>query len=345
MKKVFGPDLYKSIIREFGYDDSFFEGFTKNIHNFSAADLQRVFLCHKGLYDFDKAPNDQKAITTGLGLSGMPHIGTLSQIYRLSLLKQSGYNVQLVLGDLDAYNGKKVSMQRVNELAGKYERFIKRSGLLDVSDTVIVRRQYDAASVLRTAYLLGRFVDDADLEGANEHIHDFYVNHGKVDKEMSYRRKLSLMLMLADFFDIGQKYPNVLVMLGVDEHQYVRVGQMLAQKVDEQESGLKPVTIASIYTPIINGLAGYPKMSKSFPGSGIDLSMDEATIRSKIMDEPKSEDGVIHDTIFQMVCAIGLGEPVNLDEVEAAFSDDAEWNIIKQRLADHIIDYARMWQQ
>lgn len=345
MSRVFGPDLYKSIIREFNYDDSFFEGFTKSIQNFTAADLQRVFLCHTGLYEFDAAPNDQKVITTGLGLSGAPHIGTLSQIYRLSLLKKSGYNVQLVLGDLDAYNGKNVSMERVNELAEKYENFIKRSGLLDASDTTIVRRQFDATRVLRTSYLLGRFVDDSDFADANEHIHEFYAKHGKVDTDMSYRRKLSLMLMLADFFDVGQTYPNVLVMLGVDEHQYVRVGQNLSHKVDCKESGLSPVNIASIYTPIINGLDGYPKMSKSFPGSGIDLSMAPDAIRTKILSQPKSEDGVIHDTVFQMVCAIGLGEPVSLDEVEKAFEHDDEWMRVKQKLADHIVHYAELWQQ
>ncbi|MFZ1301858.1 MAG: hypothetical protein WAQ27_04785 [Candidatus Microsaccharimonas sp.] len=345
MKPVFGPDLYKNIIREYGYEDSFFEGFTKSIDNFTASDLQRVFLCHTGLYEFDKAPYNQKVITTGLGLSGVPHIGTLSQIYRLSLLKKSGYNVQLVLGDLDAYNGKNVSMKRVDELAAKYENFIQRTGLLDASETTIVRRQKDAFNVLRTSYLLGRFVDDTDFENANEHIHSFYVDNGKVDEDMSYRRKLSLMLMLADFFDIGQKYPNVLVMLGVDEHQYVRVGQGLSKKVDEKESGLTPVHIASIYTPIINGLDGYPKMSKSFPGSSIDLAMDPEAIRSKITEQKPSELGVLHDTVFQMICAIGLGEPIELSEVEKAFSNPAEWDVMKEKLANHIIHYAEAWQQ
>jgi len=344
MSQVFGPDLYKSIIEEFGYDDSFFEGFTKNINHFSADDLQKVFLCHTGLYEFDAAQDDQKVVTTGLGLSGVPHIGTLSQIYRLSLLSKSGYNVQLVLGDLDAYNGKTVSMPRVNELAERYERFIEKTGLLAASEKTIVRRQYNEGDVLRVSYLLGRFVDDADFKDANEHIHEFYASKGKVDLDMSYRRKLSLMLMLADFFAIGQKYPNVLVMLGVDEHQYVRVGQNLSKKVSEEESGLTPVHLASIYTPIINGLDGYPKMSKSFPGSGIDLAMSPEEIRAKIFAQPRSEDGIVHDTIFQMVAAIGLDEPLPLDAVEKAFATDEDWDGIKELLAQRICRFAEAWQ-
>jgi len=342
--QVFGPDLYKQIIEEFGYDDSFFEGFTDSIQNFTADDLQRIFLCHTGLYEFDSAKQGEKVVTTGLGLSGVPHIGTLSQIYRLSLLAKSGYAVQLVLGDLDAYNGKSVSIPRVNELAERYERFIERTGLLTLSDTTIVRRQYDAGDVLRVAYLLGRFVDDSDFANANEHIHEFYASKGKVDLDVSYRRKLSLMLMLADFFAIGQKYPNVLVMLGVDEHQYVRVGQELAKKVSEAESGLTPVHIASIYTPIINGLGEYPKMSKSFPGSGIDLAMSADEIRQKIFDQPRSETGVIHDTVFQMIAAIGLDEPVSLQEVEASFTSEAEWNKMKELLTQRICRFAEAWQ-
>jgi len=344
MSSVFSPDLYKKIIKEFGYDDSFFEGFTKSITNFSASDLQKIFLCHTGLYAFDAAPSDQKVVTTGLGLSGEPHIGTLSQIYRLSLFQKSGYKVQLVLGDLDAYNGKSVSIGRVNELAERYEQFIKRTNLLSASAKTIVRRQYDATDVLRVAYLLGRFVDDEDFKDANEHIHEFYAAKGKVDLDMTYRRKLSLMLMLADFFAIGQKYPHVLVMLGVDEHQYVRVGQNLAEKVSQEESGLTPVQIASIYTPIIRGLDGYPKMSKSFPGSGIDLTMSPELIREKVFSQIRHESDITEDPVFQMVAAIGVDTPLSFDEIEKAYHSDTTWDTIKELLTRRITRFAEAWE-
>lgn len=109
MSFVFDEKAYKSIIEEFGYDTSFIDGFSKPIKNFTKRDLQRIFLCHSGLYNFNSARSSDKLVTSGLGISGIPHIGTLSQIYRLELLSQAGYRTQLVLGDLDAYCGKKNS--------------------------------------------------------------------------------------------------------------------------------------------------------------------------------------------------------------------------------------------
>ncbi|MEK7219470.1 MAG: hypothetical protein AAB687_02220 [Patescibacteria group bacterium] len=61
---------------------------------------------------------DERVIaTTGFGLSGTPHMGTLSQILRALRLQQAGIPVQVVLGDLDAYNGKNTPLDRAHELA------------------------------------------------------------------------------------------------------------------------------------------------------------------------------------------------------------------------------------
>lgn len=93
--------------------------------------------------------------------------------------------------------------------------------------------------------------------------------------------------MTADFFSAGQSYPNVLVMLGIDEHKYVRFAQKMLDRVDTAISGIRSPRINSIYTPMIRGLNGYPKMSKSFPESGITLDMSDDIIFSNIMSQEK----------------------------------------------------------
>lgn len=341
---IFNSDYYKKVITEFGYDQSLFEGFTDNFSDLPKADLEKTFLCHHGLYDFEKSPQ-KKIITSGFGLSGVPHIGTLSQLYRLGLLNKAGYDVQIVLGDLDAYNGKNIPLAQTRDLAAIYTKFIHATQLLDPTRSII-RDQFESPATLRMSYLIGRFIDDSDFQSAEEDLHTFYAAKGKVDSTMSYRRKLSLNLMLADFFDVGQRYPQVLVLLGIDEHQYVRMGQMLAQKINYHEALLSPVTIHSLYTPIIKGLSGYPKMSKSFPDSGITLDMTAEKITTLVMAQKRDEQTAMHDdVIFQIICSIGLESTMSIAAIEAAYTDPTTWEEVKVALVARICYFAKLWQE
>lgn len=339
----FSPKYYEKVIAENGYDPAIFEGFSRDLSTIPRQDLERVFLCHSGLYDFSGSPNN-KAILTGFGLSGVPHIGTLAQINRIALLNQAGFSVEVVLGDLDAYNGKLTPIDKTHELADHYKKFIDSTNLL-VSGNHVVRNQYDHPEVLRTAYLLGRFASDGIFDGANEDLHSFYAAHGKVDEKMSYRRKMSLNLMIADFFHLGQENPDILVMLGLDEHQYVQVGQQLSGLIDSSISGLQPVSIHSLYTPIIRGLKGYPKMSKSFPESGISLDMNKSAISDAVKNEPDSFRAPEDSTIFQMACGVGLGGTLSLEEAYGAAKDkdSKRWSQVKKELAKRIVMFSGIW--
>jgi tryptophanyl-tRNA synthetase len=138
----------------------------------------------------------------------------------------------MVLGDLDAYNGKAKPLKETLDLVKKYEDFILSLGF-DPSPPSILSSQYNALEVLRTSYIIGHYMDDKMFIESEEDLHDFYSLEGKVDSEMSYRRKLSLNLITADFIhlhmELGFKY--VLVMLGIDEHKYVGFGREVVQRM------------------------------------------------------------------------------------------------------------------
>jgi len=55
-------------------------------------------------------------------------MGTLSQILKAIRLQQAGIPVQIVLGDLDAYNGKNLQFERTQELVERYHAFILNLG-------------------------------------------------------------------------------------------------------------------------------------------------------------------------------------------------------------------------
>ncbi len=123
-------------------------------------------------------------------MSGIPHIGTLSQILRSIALQKAGIPVQMVLGDLDAYNGKARPLTETLKLAEKYKKFILKLGF-NPKFPSILRSQYNEFGVLRTSYLIGHFMDDSMFQEAEEDLHGFYSKKGKVDKDMSYRRKIT----------------------------------------------------------------------------------------------------------------------------------------------------------
>jgi hypothetical protein len=61
--------------------------------------------------------------------------------------------------------------------------------------------------------------------------------------------------MIADFFDLGKKYDFVNVLLGVDEHKYVKFGMEALKKIQEShEIGfLENLTLSATYTVVTKG--------------------------------------------------------------------------------------------
>ena len=293
--------------------------------------------------------NGEKVIaSTGFGLSGEPHVGTLSQILRSIALQKAGIPVQIVLGDLDAYNGKAIPLKRTIELAKKYKDFILSLGF-DTKKGSILRAQYNELDILRTSYIIGHFMNDKMFNEAEEDLHSFYHKRGKVDKGMSYRRKLSLNLMTADFIHLSLKqgYKNVLVMLGIDEHQYIRFGREVVAKMKKSKQFENfGMTLSAIYSPMIKGFYNYPKMSKSFPKSSINVNMKPNEIRKKIIYGEGKYDKPENNVVYQMMTCVGYYSPKELKRLYGlCLNKKPGWKIAKKNYAEMLIKICSKWKK
>jgi len=192
---VFNEDYYKKVIEEFGYNLLRFGKINFNLGKITDSELRSRWICHLNADKFAKSfSNGEKCIvTTGIGMSGVPHVGTLVQIFNALFIQKNGIKVQMVLGDLDAYNGKLIPLQTVRNLAEKYKEFILNLGF-KTDEGSILRDQWSELKILRTMYLCGRYVNDSEFDWTEEDLHEFYVLRGKVDEKMTFRRKLSLLL-------------------------------------------------------------------------------------------------------------------------------------------------------
>lgn len=124
----FNAEYYYNLIKKFNYDPLNLRRIDFSLGDLSKEDLQIRWICHHNADIFAKnsRAGNKSIICTGIGLSGPPHIGTISQILRAIFLQKSGLTISFVLGDLDAFNGKNIPLEETRNLAKKYKEFIKR---------------------------------------------------------------------------------------------------------------------------------------------------------------------------------------------------------------------------
>lgn len=334
----FDTAYYDSVIDQHCYERLGLGAIDFGLAGMSPDDLRTKWMCHTGAGNFAEAVamGEPATVTTGVGLGGPPHAGTLFQLLRAVKLQQCGLNVQIVLGDLDSYNARRTPLDSVRQLADRYEEFVLRLGF--DGDCGVLRRQEGETDVMATAFLLSRHLDDADFQWAEEDLAGLYRNHGVFD-HLNYGMKQATLLMAADFVHLLLQGHHVLVSLGVDEHKYVALARRGAERW-----GLPSEHLSGIYTKMIPGLGGLPKMSKSIPGSGIDASLPGEDIRALLgadADTAPSEDG---SALLQMYACLPEVDGPAYDRAAAARrARSPEWLAIREQLVERILSLFSHW--
>lgn len=335
----FDDNYYREVIKKHHYNPMDFNPIDFELNNISSRNLQYKWLCHYNGDAFSKAlKNGKKCIvTTGIGLSGTPHLGTLSQIMRAIFLQKSGLKVQLVLGDLDSYNARNQPLEVVIERAEKYKEFIKKIGFNEKEG--ILRSQYNNDEILKTAYLISKVLKDQDFKEAEEDLSELYKRKG-IYPGIEFPVKQAILLMTADFIHLGKcdNYSNVLIMLGLEEHLYVQIANKVVQRMKY------PFSISSMYSRIIKGFNGYPKMSKSIPESSIRVDMPYEKMYNMIMNEEDDYASPMDSVVYQMICAVSNYTPDELDVIyEKCMKNGADWKKVKEQYAKMLFDICKMW--
>ncbi|MFI8105332.1 hypothetical protein [Streptomyces sp. NPDC086023] len=334
----FDTAYYENVIDQHRYERLGLGAIDFALAGMSPDDLRTKWVCHTGAREFAKAvTSGQPAIvTTGVGLGGPPHAGTVFQLLRAIKLQQEGLDVQIVLGDLDSYNARRTPLDTVRRIADQYEEFVRGLGFDE--DRGVLRRQEGHTDVLATAFLLSRHLDDADFQWAEEDLSGLYRSHGVFD-HLSYGMKQATLLMAADFVQLLSEGRHVLVSLGVDEHKYVALARRGAERW-----GLPADRLSGIYTKMIPGLGGLPKMSKSIPGSGIDASMPGEDIRALLAadsDNAPEDDG---SALLQMYACLPEVDGLAYDRAAAARRNNApEWQVLREELTERLITIFSLW--
>ena len=310
---MFTRDYYQRLKQEYDYEyASELSPLEFDFPSKSTLELfRKKFSLHYGYDEWLSSSNNEKSIiTTGIGLSGPPHMGTIYQIMNAIFFQSLGYKVQFILGDLDSYNSRNKELKYVRTLSQKYKKFIKSLGFNARSG--ILRTQYEAIGSLRAMYLLARYTSDTEVMESLEDTKDIYIKDGIIRPSLGLR--LSILLMIGDFLDLylSNGFTNIAITLGVDEHKYVK----LAGKIGELWK--LPIKIGGIYSWMIRGFHGYPKLSKSIPRSAITPDMSYEEIKLKLIEgEPPTIKHPFYESpVYQMMCAISYHSDEELEELQ-----------------------------
>lgn len=336
---LFSEPYYRRVLAEFGYTPFDLRQFDFTLAGLDARTLNTRYLCHHHGDQYVRAGRDRRIVTTGFGMSGIPHMATVSHILKMIELQRAGERCQIVLGDLDAYNGKARSIGEVTELSERFHKYCLRLGFDPHAG--VVRSQQGHVPALEAMYLLGRYVDQSDFDAAEEDNHSYYAGRGLVDATMTFRRALSLSLMAADFLALGQHYEAVMVMLGVDEHHYVRFAQQTKNRLDADAPLRGDFALSATYTRIVRGFAGHPKFSKSIPGSAVDVDTPPGGVHSLLAGEPPVPE---ESATYQLMCQSPRYNAADLVDLYAyCRAGDGMWRRAVREFADHVIDLIGLW--
>lgn len=295
---------YKNIVDKYNYE--LVEPLYKE--NFG---INSKWYCSYNLNSFldGISTNKKQLVIMGIGINGVPHIGTVSQILKAIYLQKKGFNVQIILGDLDVYGARAKSLKDINRLIIKYKDFLVKLGFDETKGKI--RNQYDNPEIIRTSFLLSSCIKDSDFEEIEEDINELYKTE-KVYTGMNFNVKQSISLMFADFIHPGlvDGFDNVLIISGIDEHGYV-------WKADEirKRMGVN-MTISGLYSKIIRGLNDYPKMSKSIPNSNINLLCTKAELKKFLTHENFNYGNAENSFVYQLMCYVSFYDEEKLNELK-----------------------------
>ena len=332
---MFNTKYYRTLDDTYGYEQLDFK-----LGKIDSRFLQTKFCSHQEGDKFAEAFKEGASciVTTGIGLSGIPHIGTISQIMRAIYLQEAGLKVQFVLGDLDSYNSRNKSLTSVEKMAEKYISFIVALGF-DVKKGIL-RTQSQELKVLKTQYLISRCLKDEDFDKTEEDLSEFYKSEG-IYSGIVFPVKQSILLMIADFVHLGmeENYSHVLAMLGIEEHKYALLAREVIKRLNLS------MHLGAIYSKVIGGLGGYSKMSKSIPGSGITADMTSEKIRNLVLNCEEKYSTPEQSVVYQMMSSASYYTASDIHNIyQACQAGGTSWQKYKSNYADELIEICKKWK-
>jgi len=236
-----------------------------------------------------------KRVYAGYEPSGEIHLGHLVTVNKLVDLKNSGFDVVVLLADLHAFLNRKGTMEQVAELAMYNRRCFEGLGLRDVEYVLGSNLQLDRDYELMVLRLSQQITLNRATRSMDE-----------VGRQMEAPTVSQMIYPIMQMVDIARLNVDAAVG-GIDQRKI----HMLAREHLPSVGYRSPVCI---HTPILNGLDG-KKMSSS-SGNYISVADSEEEIQKKCQKAfcpPECEENpilqILQNHIFPRVTEVNVRRP------------------------------------
>jgi len=323
----------------------------------SIGDLSASYCRHRFAFVGDAdalaaATPAETLVSVGISPTGAPHVGTLGQIRSAVDLQRAGFDVQLAVADQVVYNAGGGDAATLRERAERYRTFALERGFDPEQGRVYIQSEADDA--LRAAVRLARQYDPDAGDGWDERTafeDDLAAAYEATGTDggdaTAFSESLCGLLMaadnvgpLADEFGPGPGYDRVVLTLGADN-----VG--LARRFDEVRAAADVEgQVVGLFSRLVPGVDGTPKMSKSIPGSSVHLGMSPEHVRERVTDPALDADDSAESVVFSMMRLVSPCDGDDMDELRnARAAGDDRWRDAVREYADYLADAAETWRR
>lgn len=282
------------------------------------------------------------AVVTGFGPTNAPTAGTLSVMFGIVELQQRlGVPVTVVISELGAWNSRRVPWARLEAVRDQMLAFLQVIGF--DTDRGILRSHMDFGNLAR-AGKIARFLGRQDFLDHRESLLELYDEHGLLGSEVGVT--VDSLYTVADVLGpVEGGARRVLMVSGIEEEYFTQLARLV---LDRQAAAGDlslgwDATIGALYFRVLEGLGGYPKMSKSIPASSIHLGMPEGELGLRVL----SDDEASQPALFSAIQLSSGWAEEQISEARAAYAartlSPAPWREVKASYLTALTGFAGQW--
>lgn len=300
--------------------------------------LQSKFSCHYNLEKFNDVPKSKQHLITGFGPTNAPTGGTLSIILRALFFEaETDIDSTIIISNLGAFNSRNISLEKIDYLTERFIKFIRALGYRGEL------RTHNNFNLLVASGLTSKVLTIKDFLKNEEAITNLYKKLGIQWKD--FPTFVDVNFTVADILlpIILKKKERVLVFVGIEEYYFPKLANLTLQRFDKHYRGQFPnnALVASVFGHLIEGLNGFPKMSKSIPESSINLDDSKEDLERKILRcNPRDE-----RIILQMINLVSDWNLRKINDANKAFKKKrGAWIRFKKDYLDYFMSLKKTWE-
>ncbi len=283
-------------------------------------------------------------VVTGFGPTNAPTAGSLSVMLGIIELQRAlDCPVTVVISELGAWNSRNVAWSNLIAVRDQMMAFLRHLGFDETSGTL--RSHLDFGNLAR-AGKIARFLTREDFLDNRESLLELYDSHGLLGSEVGI--VVDSLYTVADILGPAEGGArHILMVSGLEEAYFTELARLVLrrQAVAGDLSLGWQATVGALYFRVLEGLAGYPKMSKSIPDSAIHVGMTPDDVAARICtDDPASQAPLL--SAIQLASGWPIDQITTAEYAYAQRDDDpGPWRAVQRDYLETFLDFAERWRQ